>query len=124
MPGKTVREAVEEGLGEVLQAKDALDEIYAAYAEPDADFDKLAAEQAKFEAIIAAGGSDTEHAARDRGRRAAPAAVGREGRRRCRAARNAAWRCAGCCSRSPTCCCSTSPPTTSTRRASTGWSSS
>src|SRR5436309_727742 len=57
---KTVREAVEEGLGETLDAKQRLDEIYAAYAEPDADFDKLAAEQAKYEAIIATSGADTE----------------------------------------------------------------
>src|SRR6187397_2768727 len=57
---KTVREAVEEGLSEILDAKARLDEIYAAYAEPDADFDKLAAEQAKFEAIIATAGADTE----------------------------------------------------------------
>ena len=41
-PVKTVREAVEEGLGETLAAKKRLDEIYAAYAEPDADFEKLA----------------------------------------------------------------------------------
>jgi len=60
-PGKTVRQAVEEGLGEVMEAKQKLDEIYAAYAEPDADFDKLATEQAKFEAILAASGTDTEH---------------------------------------------------------------
>ncbi|HWA12122.1 MAG TPA: energy-dependent translational throttle protein EttA [Burkholderiales bacterium] len=60
-PGQTVRQAVEEGLGEVMQAKQKLDEIYAAYAEPDADFDKLAAEQAKYEAILATSGSDTEH---------------------------------------------------------------
>ena len=58
-PDKTVREAVEEGMGEVLEAKAKLDEIYAAYAEPDADFDKLSAEQAKYEAIIAAAGADT-----------------------------------------------------------------
>src|SRR5881409_3161271 len=51
-PEKTVREAVEEGLGETLAAKKRLDEIYAAYAEADADFDKLAAEQAKLEAIV------------------------------------------------------------------------
>ena len=38
-----------------------LDEIYAAYAEPDADFDVLAEEQAKYEAVLAASGSDTEH---------------------------------------------------------------
>jgi len=59
-PAKTVRESVEEGLGEILEAKAKLDEIYAAYAEPDADFDKLAAEQAKYEAIIAGAGAGTD----------------------------------------------------------------
>jgi sulfate-transporting ATPase len=58
-PGKTVREAVEEGLGETLAAKKRLDEIYAAYAEPDADFDNLAAEQAKLEAIVNAVHADS-----------------------------------------------------------------
>ncbi|TMG77715.1 MAG: energy-dependent translational throttle protein EttA [Betaproteobacteria bacterium] len=57
--GKTVREAVEEGLGETLAAKKRLDEIYAAYAEPDADFDKLAAEQAKLEAVVNAAHADS-----------------------------------------------------------------
>ena len=60
----------------------------------------------------------------DRRRRAAAAAVGREDRPTCRAARSAASRCAGCCCRSPTCCCSTSRPTTSMPRASSGSSSS
>jgi sulfate-transporting ATPase len=60
-PGKSVREEVESGLGEILEAKQKLDAVYAAYAEPDADFDQLAAEQAKYEAILAAAGSDTEH---------------------------------------------------------------
>ncbi len=60
-PDKTVRETVEEGLGEVFEAKQKLDAIYAAYAEPDADFDQLAAEQAKYEAMLAADGSDTGH---------------------------------------------------------------
>ena len=58
---QTVREAVEQGMGEVVEAKQKLDEIYAAYAEPDADFDKLAEEQAKYEAVLAASGSDMEH---------------------------------------------------------------
>jgi sulfate-transporting ATPase len=58
---QTVRQAVEEGLGEIMEAKQKLEEIYAAYAEPDADFDKLATEQAKYEGILAASGSDTEH---------------------------------------------------------------
>jgi sulfate-transporting ATPase len=60
-PDKTVRETVEEGLGAISEAKQKLDEIYAAYAEPDADFDKLAADQAKYEAVIAAAGGDTGH---------------------------------------------------------------
>jgi sulfate-transporting ATPase len=60
-PDKTVREMVEEGLGEIFEAKQKLDEIYAAYAEEGADFDKLAADQAKYEAVLATAGSDVEH---------------------------------------------------------------
>ena len=60
-PEATVRQAVEEGVGDVIQAQQKLDEIYAAYAEPDADFDHLAAEQARYEAILATSGTDTEH---------------------------------------------------------------
>ena len=56
-PDHTVREAVEEGLGPVVAARKRLDEVYIAYAEPDADFDKLAAEQAELEAIISAAAS-------------------------------------------------------------------
>jgi len=52
-PQQTVRQAVEGGLGEIVEAQKKLDEIYAAYADPDADFDHLAAEQAKYEAILA-----------------------------------------------------------------------
>lgn len=57
-PEATVRQVVEEGMGEVMQAQAKLDAVYAAYAEPDADFDALAAEQARLEAIIAAAGTD------------------------------------------------------------------
>lgn len=57
----TVRESVEEAMGEVFAAKAKLEEVYAAYAEPDADFDALAAEQARLEAIIATAGTDSEH---------------------------------------------------------------
>lgn len=60
-PEHTVRQAVEEGLGDVFSAKKRLEEVFAEYAEPDADFDKLAAEQAELEAIIeaaATSGSD------------------------------------------------------------------
>ena len=60
-PTKTVREEVEAGMGEVIEAKKKLEEVYAAYGEPDADFDKLAADQAKYEGILAANGNDTEH---------------------------------------------------------------
>jgi len=59
-PTKTVRQEVESAMGEVMQAQQKLEEVYAAYAEPDADFDKLAEEQARLEAIIAASGSDAE----------------------------------------------------------------
>ena len=57
-PDQTVRQSVEEGIGGVLQAKARLDEVYAAYADENADFDALATEQAKLEAIIAAEGGD------------------------------------------------------------------
>ncbi len=59
-PDATVRSVVEEGMGEVLSARQRLDEVYAAYAEPDADFDALAAEQARLEAVIAAAGTDAD----------------------------------------------------------------
>ncbi|MGY6518316.1 MAG: energy-dependent translational throttle protein EttA [Lysobacteraceae bacterium] len=54
-PEQTVREAVEEGVGEVLQAQAELDRVYAAYAEEGADFDALAKEQERLEAILASG---------------------------------------------------------------------
>ncbi len=53
-PQQTVREAIEEAVGEVKRALTRLDEVYALYADPDADFDKLAAEQAELESIIQA----------------------------------------------------------------------
>ena len=58
-PEHTVRQAVEEGVGEVLQAQARLDEVYAAYAEEGADFDALAKEQERLEAILAAGDAHT-----------------------------------------------------------------
>ena len=60
-PEHTVRQAVEEAMKEVNDARARLDEIYAAYAEPDADFDALSEEQGKLESIIAAAGTDSEH---------------------------------------------------------------
>jgi len=59
-PEKTVREEVESGLGEVMEAQKKLEEVYAAYAEPDADFDKLAELQAKYENIISTSGADVQ----------------------------------------------------------------
>ncbi len=59
-PDKTVRETVEEALVEIISARKRLDEIYAAYGDPDADFDKLANEQAKLEAVLFAQGDDLE----------------------------------------------------------------
>jgi sulfate-transporting ATPase len=58
-PEKTVRETVEEGLGEILAARKRLEEVYAAYGDPDADFDKLADEQAKLEAVLASQDADS-----------------------------------------------------------------
>lgn len=58
----TVREAVESAMSEVLAAKARLEQVYVDYGAEDADFDKLAAEQAELEAIIAAAGDDTGHA--------------------------------------------------------------
>ena len=61
-PAQSVREAVEAGLGSIAAAKKRLDEVYAAYGEPNADFDKLAAEQADLEALLATSdGGDVEH---------------------------------------------------------------
>ena len=60
-PEMSVRQEVESGMGEVMEAQSKLEAVYAAYAEPDADFDKLAEEQARLEAIIATAGSDLEN---------------------------------------------------------------
>jgi ATP-binding cassette ChvD family protein len=58
-PEKTVRECVEEGVSTITDAQKQLDAVYAAYAEEGADFDKLAAEQQRLEAILAAGDGHT-----------------------------------------------------------------
>ena len=59
---RTVRDEVEEAMGEVQDAQRRLEAVYAAYGEPDADFEKLAEEQARLEAITAAAGTDTGNA--------------------------------------------------------------
>ncbi|OGT56218.1 MAG: energy-dependent translational throttle protein EttA [Gammaproteobacteria bacterium RIFCSPHIGHO2_12_FULL_63_22] len=58
-PNMTVREAVEEGVGELLHAQAELDKVYEAYADPEADFDKLAIKQQRLEAILASGDAHT-----------------------------------------------------------------
>jgi sulfate-transporting ATPase len=63
--GMSVRESVEEAAGDTAAAKKRLDEVYAAYSEPDADFDKLAEEQAKLEAMLNSGGADELEIAAD-----------------------------------------------------------
>jgi sulfate-transporting ATPase len=60
-PTETVRQAVEGGMGESKAAQARLEEVYAAYADENADFDALAAEQAKLEAIIATAGDGGDH---------------------------------------------------------------
>ena len=59
-PEMTVREAVEQGLGELIAARKRLEELYAEYGNPDADFDKLAEEQSKLEAVLQAAGDDLD----------------------------------------------------------------
>jgi energy-dependent translational throttle protein EttA len=60
-PEHTVRESVESSMGAVYAAKAQLEAVYIAYGEPDADFDALATEQARLEAVIATAGTDSEH---------------------------------------------------------------
>ncbi len=107
-PAKTVKEEVESGLGDIMEARTKLDAIYAAYAEPDADFDKLAEEQAKYENVLATAGADIEtqmEIAAD-------------------ALRLPPWDAKSCCCPSRTCCCWTNRPTTSMPNRSSGWNSS
>ena len=59
-PAKTVKETVSEGMKAIFEAQSRLNEIYEAYADPEADFDALAAEQAKLEAIINSAGKNAE----------------------------------------------------------------
>jgi len=59
-PDKTVRETVEESLGELIAARKRLNEIYAAYGDENADFDALAKEQERIEAILFAAGDDLD----------------------------------------------------------------
>ena len=122
-PEKTVRETVAEGLGDIFDAQEKLNKVYEAYADPDADFDALAAEQARLEAIIATGGTnaDTQMEIAADALRLPPwmprSAI-------FPAVKSAVWLCAACCCLNRICSFSTNRPTTSTLKAWTGLSSS
>ncbi len=123
-PEHTVRESVEEAVAEVVNALKGLDEVYAKYAEPDADFDKLAAQQGKFEEIIQA--HDGHNLNVQLSARPTPCAC-RTGMRKSLifpVVNAAASRCAVCCWKNRICCCSTNRPTTSTPSPSPGWNAS
>lgn len=123
-PAKTVREEVESGLGEVMDAQKQLEAIYAAYAEEGADFDKLAEEQARLEAIIAAGAGDNVELQLEIAADALRLPPWTRRSSISRAVKSVVSRCASCCCRAPTCCCSTSRPTIWMRNPWTGSSSS
>ncbi len=123
-PEHTVRESVEEAVAEVVNALKGLDEVYAKYAEPDADFDKLAAQQGKFEEIIQAHDGHNLNVQLERAADAlrlpdwdAKIANLSGGERR---------RVALCrlLLENRICCCSTNRPTTSTPSPSPGWNAS
>ena len=112
---KDVMGNVMDGVAEVAGLLERYDAVLAKYADPDADYEKLGAEQAELEAKIeAAGAWDLERTDRDRHGRPAPARRATPTSPRSPAASGAGSPCAGCCCPGPTCCCSTSPPTTST----------
>lgn len=79
-PEHTVRESIEEAVSEVVNALKRLDEVYALYADPDADFDKLVAEQGRLEDHSGSRRSQPERSAGACGGCAASAGLGRENR--------------------------------------------
>jgi len=108
-PAKSVRGNVEEAVQVIKDTLAELDQVYAAYAEPDADFDAIAARQAELEAFIqASGGHDLDRTLEI----AADALRLPDWNANSRVANAAASHCAGCCSPTPTCYYWTSPPTT------------
>ena len=117
-PEKTVRETVAEGLGDIFDAQEKLNKVYEAYADPDADFDALAAEQARLEAIIATGGTNADTQMRFVFRLGMPRSVISP------AVKNAVWLSAVCCSPSRTCSSWTNRPTTWTQKVWIGLNSS
>ncbi len=120
-PEHTVRESIEEAVSEVVNALKRLDEVYALYADPDADFDKLAAEQGRLEEIIQAHDGHNLNVQLERAADACVCRTGMPKSKNCPAASAVAWRCAVCCWKSRTCCCSTNPPTTWMPNLLRGW---
>lgn len=110
-PEHTVRESIEEAVSEVVNALKRLDEVYALYADPDADFDKLAAEQGRLEEIIQAHDGHNLNVQLERAADALRLPDWDAKVENCPAASAVAWRCAVCCWKSRICCCSTNPPT-------------
>jgi energy-coupling factor transporter ATP-binding protein EcfA2 len=124
-PGKTVRDEVESRpWAKSCRPRRSLEEVYAAYAEPDADFDKLAEEQARLEAIICRLPAPTPSTRWRSPPTPCACRPGMPDRQALRRRESAASPCASCCCRNPTCCCWTSPPTTWTPNRWNGWNNS
>lgn len=115
-PEHTVRESVEEAVAEVVNALKGLDEVYAKYAEPDADFDKLAAQQGKFEEIIQAHDGHNLNVQLERAADALRLPDWDAKLRTSPVVNAAASCCAACCWKNQTCCCSTNRLTIPGRR--------
>lgn len=123
-PEHTVRESVEEAVAEVVNALKGLDEVYAKYAEPDADFDKLAAQQGKFEEIIQAHDGHNLNVQLERAADALRLPDWDAKIEKLSGVSAAASRYAACCWKNQTCCCSTNRPTTWMQNPWHGWNAS
>ncbi|GHM28637.1 energy-dependent translational throttle protein EttA [Escherichia coli] len=114
-PEHTVRESIEEAVSEVVNALKRLDEVYALYADPDADFDKLAAEQGRLEEIIQAHDGHNLNVQLERAADALRLPDWDAKSLTSPVVSVVAWRCAACFWKNQTCCCSTNRPTTGCR---------
>src|SRR5450830_243175 len=123
-PEQTVRQAVESALGEVFEAKAKLEEVYAAYADENADFDALANEQARLEAIISTSAGDNVELQLEMAADALRLPAWDAKSASCPVVKNVVSRCAVCCYRNQTCSCLTNRPTIWMQNRSIGWSSS
>lgn len=120
-PEHTVRESIEEAVSEVVNALKRLDEVYALYADPDADFDKLAAEQGKLEEIIQAHDGHNLNVQLERAADALRLPDWDANVANLSGVNVAASRCAACCWKNQICCCSTNRLTTWMRSPWPGW---